>query len=186
MERARRRDELVVVFGHHTLATMDNPRADERAGACATADEPGCDRDPRRSTPLHRGAVGARTVGDLLLRRRVVAYVAGHTHSNRVDVVRRGGRALWEINTASHIDWPQQSRLIEVADNRDGTLSIFATMVDHAGPASYDGRLAGPIALAALARELAGNDWQERDVNRRGRRRDRNVELLVQAPAFVG
>ena len=32
--RARKRDELVVVFGHHTLATMDNTTADEAAGAC--------------------------------------------------------------------------------------------------------------------------------------------------------
>ena len=33
-------------------------RVDERAGKCDPADEPGCDRDPRRSTPLHRGTEG--------------------------------------------------------------------------------------------------------------------------------
>ena len=42
------------------------------------------------------------------------------------------------------------------------------------------------VDMQALARELAGNDWQERGVNRRGNRQDRNVELLVQAPAFLG
>ena len=35
--------------------SMTNTRTDERAGKCDPADEPGCDRDPRRSTPLHRG-----------------------------------------------------------------------------------------------------------------------------------
>jgi hypothetical protein len=40
--------------------------------------------------------------------------------------------------------------------------------------------------LASLARELAANDWQERDADRRGARTDRNVELLVEAPEFLG
>jgi metallophosphoesterase (TIGR03767 family) len=159
---------LVVVASHHSANTMTNALVGT-----------GGDPEPR--------VLGDEVVAELLAHRNVIAWVNGHTHSNNVWAHQReDGGGFWEINTASHIDWPQQSRLIEVADNRDGTLSIFATMVDHAGPASYDGRLAGPIALAALARELAGNDWQERDVNRRGRRRDRNVELLVQAPAFVG
>ncbi len=59
-------------------------------------------------------------------------------------------------------------------------------MVDHGAPLSYDGQLDGPMRLAALARELAANDWQERDQDRRGARTDRNVELLVEAPAFLG
>lgn len=193
LTRARSLDELVVAFGHHTLATMDNARPDEGAGACATLDEPGCDRDPRRSTPLHRGAVGSRTVGDLLLRHRVVAYVAGHTHSNRVNLVRKGRRALWEINTASHIDWPQQSRLIEVMDNRDGTLSLFGTVLDAAAPVQAPAP--GPAArvsdtqLASLARVLSFNDPQREgaegsagDADKRGRRSDRNVELLLRDP----
>ena len=33
---------------------------------------------------------------------------------------------------------------------------------------------------------LAANDWQERDQHRLGRRADRNVELLLPAPAFLG
>ena len=53
LRKAKRRDRLVVVFGHHPMRSMTNTRADERAGKCDPADEPGCDRDPRRSTPLH-------------------------------------------------------------------------------------------------------------------------------------
>ena len=72
--------------------------------------------------------------------------------------------------------------MLELVDNEDGTLSIFATMVDHAGPTSYGGRLDGPRMLAGLARELAANDWHERSNDRRGDAGDRNVELLVADP----
>ncbi|MEJ7717337.1 MAG: hypothetical protein WKF31_04980 [Thermoleophilaceae bacterium] len=75
----------------------------------------------------------------LLLRHpSAVAFVNGHEHNNRIEPFERRpgtGRAaggFWEINTASHIDWPQQSRLIDLFDNRDGNLSIFGTIVDHA------------------------------------------------------
>ena len=34
---------------------MSNTRTDEQAGACKPAFKPGCDADPRRSTPLHLG-----------------------------------------------------------------------------------------------------------------------------------
>jgi hypothetical protein len=87
-----------------------------------------------------------------------------------------------ELNTAAHIDWPQQSRIVEVVDNRDGTLSIFGTIVDHAGYVSPPSALAGPIALAALSRELSANDWQDRTDVRRGELSDRNVQLVVPAP----
>ena len=101
----------------------------------------------------------------LLAHPQVVAWVNGHTHRNQVWAHqapdRQGG--FWEVNTAAHVDWPQQSRLVEVADNRDGTRSVFATMLDHAAPPAYGGRLDDPLSLAALGRELAVNDWQERD-----------------------
>ena len=45
--------------------------------------------------------------------------------------------------------------------------------------------MGGPLKLAALGRLLAANDWQEREKNRRGRKNDRNTELLVPAPAFM-
>ena len=44
----------------------------------------------------------------------------------------------------------------------------------------------GPCSLAALSRELAANDWQDRTDARRGSVEDRNVELLVPAPFAAG
>ena len=157
------RDKLVVVFSHHTVATMVNPLVSV-------------------DSPAQR--VLGTTVRDLLLTfPNVVAWVNGHTHVNRVTpYLRAGGGGFWEINTAAHIDYPTQARTIELVDNRDGTLSIVATVLDADAPLSYGGRLDSPRALAALARELAANDWQERSDARRGKVEDRNVELLVKAP----
>ena len=132
LKKAEKANRLVIAYGHHTLATMNNTRTDEQAGACSPP-KPGCDADPRKSTPLHRGTKGAKTVRDLFLKYpNVIAYVAGHTHENRVDLYRKGKSGFWQINTASHADWPQQSRLIEVMDNHDGTLSLFNTVLDQA------------------------------------------------------
>ncbi|WP_195849521.1 TIGR03767 family metallophosphoesterase [Nocardioides marmotae] len=119
----------------------------------------------------------------------VIAWVNGHTHTNHVwprpvvaNKKKNKGRGFWEINTASHIDWPQQSRLIEVADNKDGTLSIFATMVDHGGAVTPGADLGDTHALASIGRELAANEWQEKGGDRRGTSADRNVELLIRNP----
>jgi LPXTG-motif cell wall-anchored protein len=81
--------------------------------------------------------------------------------------------------------------LIEVMDNRDGTLSVFGTVLDHAAAESYGRKTDSPLHLASLSRELAANDWQERVApadgkdHRRGRVEDRNVELLLRAPAWL-
>jgi hypothetical protein len=122
--------------------------------------------------------------------------VNGHTHRNTVTPFARPagaavGGGFWEVNTAAHIDWPQQARTVEIVDNRNGTLSIFGTLVDHAGPPSYGPNPTSPLQLASLSRELGANDWQEGvspvgTDGRRGRLEDRNVELLLPAPFELG
>ncbi|HEY0637183.1 MAG TPA: TIGR03767 family metallophosphoesterase [Pseudonocardiaceae bacterium] len=170
--RQRCRDRLFVLFSHHTIGSMDN-----LAG------------------PVPR--VSGAGVRDLLLRfPNAVLWVNGHTHRNKVTPYTRpagspvpGG--FWEVNTAAHIDWPQQSRVVELIDNQDGTISVFGTIVDMGAPATYR-RLDSPVALASLARQLAGNDWQARERpnpgedGRRGTVADRNVELLLPAPFRIG
>ena len=161
-------DRLVMVFSHHTSDTMTNG-----------LNGPGLDTDTR--------VLGDVVLAELLAHDQVIAWVNGHTHKNQVWArPRPGGGGLWEINTASHIDWPSQSRIIEVADNRDGTLSLFTTIVDHSGPASYAGSTADSTHLAGLARELAANDWHNRGDGYRGATNARNVELVLPAPAFLG
>jgi metallophosphoesterase (TIGR03767 family) len=165
------RGDVVILLGHHPLASLTNaaPGVHLGLGDCASTPEP---------------------VGCLLLRHpSVKAIVMGHAHRNRVVAHRRAaGGGFWEIVTAAHTDWPQQARTLELLDNGDGTLSILATVVDHAAPARPGPRprRAGALLsarevewLASVARELAWNDPHNPRDERRGTLADRNVELVV-------
>ncbi len=154
----RNADRAILIFSHHTSDTMGNVLVGPQ------------ELGPRVTGP----AVVA------LLQRfpNVAAWVNGHTHYHKVTPRPGGAGGFWEINTAAHVDWPQQSRLIELLDNRDGTWSIFGTIIDHASPPGT-----GDSNLAAIARELAYNDPQYGDASgSRGTPADRNVELLIRAP----
>jgi metallophosphoesterase (TIGR03767 family) len=157
--------KAVIVVSHHTSTTMSNPFV-------ATGGDP----NPR--------VLGDEVTAYLLSQPRVIAWVNGHSHRNEVTAHQRadGTGGFWEINTAAHIDYPQQARLLEVTDNRDGTLSIFTTIIDHAGPADYRGDLSSTVSLAALSRELSVNDPQA-NLHAAGTAADRNTELLVRKPS---
>ncbi|HVF21381.1 MAG TPA: TIGR03767 family metallophosphoesterase [Mycobacteriales bacterium] len=157
------RDRLIVVFSHHTIATMTNELV-----------APG---------ETQRRVLGPEVAATLLDFPNVILWVNGHTHRNSVTPrLRTTGGGFWEVNTAAHVDFPCQSRVVELVDNHDGTLSIFTTIVDADAPLSFSGRIDSPRSLAALARELAANDWQARGDVRRGPIDARNVELIVAAP----
>ena len=190
VRRDRDPNRLIVVYGHHPLTSLYNDWPDEMA-PCSGGNVAGCDTDPRPSTPIHNGRRGPRSLKALLARHpNVVAYVAGHSHQNRVTPHfrkdRRGG--FWEVVSASSIDFPGQARLLELMDNRDGTLSLFGTLVDHDAPVAPppSGTPAASMSdsqLASLARAVAANNVVTKfGASARGRRRDRNVELLLRDP----
>jgi hypothetical protein len=129
--------------------------------------------------------LGADVTSYLLSQPRVIAWVNGHTHVNKITPHVRADNTggFWEINTASHIDYPQQARILEVVDNADGSLSIFTTIVDHGGAivgATPD--LSTTTGLAGLARELSANDPQNNRASHAGTANDRNTELLLPTP----
>ena len=166
-ELAASRDRPVILFSHHPLETLVNDRR-----------PPGSDR-----------RILAGELREFLLGRPcVIAWVNGHTHVHAVTAVRADSApgGFWQVTTASHIDWPQQARIIEVAA-ADGVLAICCTVIDSDAPAGY-GDLEGPASLAALSRELSANDWQVRESITAdggagaGSARDRNVVLLADWP----
>ncbi len=180
-------DHLILVLTHHTIDSTTN-----------TGTAPGTS-DARTGEDLRR----------LLLRYpNVIAQLSGHTHRNKIwaHTDETLGTGYWEVNTSAVVDWPHQSRTIEIADNGDGTLSIFAVIFDaavHPDPRLIDWLAHDPtneLALAALqdaeverainedwlaaaALEVGLNDPQAtNDLARVGSPEDRNVELLVGAP----
>lgn len=121
----------------------------------------------------------------MLLRYPVlVAWLNGHTHINTLTphVRESGSGGFWEITTASCVDFPQQQQLVEFVDNRDGTLSIFVTALDHAAPPTWTPGDLSQTGLASLSRELSANAWLAIPPLRAGSPLDRNVELLMPAP----
>ncbi|MFD5116968.1 TIGR03767 family metallophosphoesterase [Streptomyces sp. NPDC058391] len=149
------RDGYVVVFSHHNSWTMTNTHPD----------------------PAHPGEArhnGDEVVALLEQHRNVLAWVNGHSHRN--SILPHGG--FWEISTASHIDFPQLARVIEITDNGDGTLSLFTTLIESAAPHRTDFRDLSQTGLAALYRELSHNAPGSTTAPA-GKSADRNTELLL-------
>jgi metallophosphoesterase (TIGR03767 family) len=188
-ELAAAADRPVVLFSHHPLETLVNDN-----------------RPPGAS----RRILAAELREVLLAHPCVVAWVNGHTHEHKITAVTNGSgpAGFWQVTTASHIDWPQQARLVELLAVPGG-LAIACTVIDSAAPASYGdepgtggpdpggpdpgggfgpGDDASTARLAGLSRELAANDWQIRDLITAdggagaGTPADRNVLLTVDWP----
>lgn len=158
-------DKLVVLFSHHPLRAFEEDASSEEDGGESLA------RDD---------------VLEILTRYpNLVLWMNGHEHRHKVEAHpgREGSGGIWEITTASLIDFPQQSRVVEVLDNQDGTLSIHATLVDHSSADDVRRDAARtPQSLAALSMELAANRPGLDAGSVLGGAEDQNVELLISAP----
>lgn len=157
-------DHLFIVVSHHTSTTMDNPFPDPA--------HPGPTRD------------GPALVQRLLRFPNVVLWLDGHTHQSeiRAHPAADGASGFWEVTTPSCIDWAQHSRMVELVDNRDGTLSVFTFQVDHAADLVPGTGELDVARMAAWSRELSANPWFGDPGARRGRHEDRNTELMLPAP----
>ena len=167
---AKSTEKYVILTSHHPIEKIFNDYAPEG---------------------IEKPAV-RKEIQDLLFGyKNIILWVAGHNHQNFINQIKRddGSHAFWMIRTASHIDWPQQSRVIEIARD-SGEIVIGTSIVDHAGPLHFDGKaeeLADPIALAGFSRQLAANDWQRQegllDISlAEGRPEDQNVWLRSEDP----
>ena len=202
LDEAEQENELIVLFGHHNAKSLRQATADE-VSPCLGAQlgvqqfghdrfNPSCDRDPRTSTPVHSGEEFTELLHG---HPNVIAYVAGHTHENEIlPFANPEGGGYWEITSPAIADWPPQSRLIEVMDNDDGTLSIFTTLIDEDAPSESppsgtdaDAAAFGVDELASIGRTLNFNDPQVGQTpDNVGQPIDRNAELLVPDPRKSG
>lgn len=193
LQAATAAEELVVLFSHHAPESLTADAPDELALPCLLFQpslghhlNAGCDLDPRISVPIH---LQADLVALLHEFPNAIAWVAGHSHDNVVNPFPNPGGpgGFWSIRVAAEADWPQQSRLLEVFDNHDGTLSIFGTILDHVGQsaAPLPGTAASSMDfndLASAARTMSFNDLQTGAPDGEGQADDRNVELLIDDP----
>ncbi|HEY7875244.1 MAG TPA: hypothetical protein VIG64_08985, partial [Actinomycetota bacterium] len=194
-------DKLIVIYSHHPTRSLTN------TGLYSSAEEYGApeselDQNPDGAVDTSQDYYLGEDLESLLVRYpNVILHSSGHTHENNVWLHRneQTGTGYWEVNTASVADMPSESRIFEVADNRDGTLSIFSTIFEAAvAPDARDihwtdhdptdERAFGATQqvnerwLASFAREVGYHDPQQNYQAAAGGPAARNVELLVPAP----
>ncbi|MCU0277810.1 MAG: TIGR03767 family metallophosphoesterase [Candidatus Nanopelagicales bacterium] len=164
LEQATAENKLCLVLSHHNSTTLEN-EAQPVVG------------------PTQRLIHAEEFVAMLQEYPNCVAWMNGHTHINTIiPHPKPGGGGFWEVTTASCIDFPQQQQLVELVDNRDGTMSIFTTSLDHTSSADWTVSDYSQEGLASLSRQLSANDWIENPPMRLGSPLDRNCELLLPAP----
>jgi len=158
-------DRPIVLASHHPLSKMFNSYAPSGRRVCV------------------------EEIQEMLLKYpRVIAWFAGHEHRHHIKWIgpEEEVRGFWQIETASHADWPQQSRTIEIVQDSIGDIYFGLSIVDHAGGTDF-GDATKAVDIAALSRLLSANIWQKRpelgsshDVNWwSGRAKDRNVILKI-------
>ncbi len=113
----------------------------------------------------------------------VIAHIGGHTHRHRITPhppppTGTAEQGYWEIETASVIDWPQQSRIIEIVDNRNGTGDIYCTVIDYQIPQEMPVLEGGRFYALYDVQQGAG-------YNGAGEITDRNVVLRFAWPAEI-
>ena len=99
----------------------------------------------------------------------VVAWLVGHRHLHEIRPHPGPLGGFWEISTGSLIDWPSQTRAVEMLRHGNGPLEIVCTLQDHAAPAG---------SLAHWHRELARRFAGIRAAGMGGRPEDGTTHLL--------
>jgi 3',5'-cyclic AMP phosphodiesterase CpdA len=98
--------ELVIVMSHHRLEDL-------------SPDSPATGEDVAELLEASDG---------------VVVHVVGHGHRNEKafrPATTTGVYGYWELMLASTVDFPMQSRIIEIVDESNGYVSIYATNLGH-------------------------------------------------------
>ena len=195
LSTARGAGQYVLVFSHHTLVTTRQPFTAPDPWEVPLHYGERADADPDPENPS-----GEETLEELYCKNTdvVLGHIAGHEHANYVkrydcaadEPPPRAPASFIHVSTAAHIDWPQQSRMIELVTDA-GELKLVLTMLDHDGPANPGGPPpnldergdAGEqvIRLAGIGREIAYNDYQG-SPGARGDREDRNVIVPLGRP----
>jgi metallophosphoesterase (TIGR03767 family) len=168
----RSKDHYVVLSSHHPLENLFNGYVPDGVS------EPALENEVRELLENYPN---------------VILWFSGHVHDHKIQAAKRadGRHAFWEIRTGSHIDWPQQSRVIEIMKVENDQIVIGTSIIDHAGPLQFKGsqeELGNPIALAGFSRLLAANDWQRHRegpnafASMEGAPEDRNIWLWAHDP----
>lgn len=106
----------------------------------------------------------------------VIASFVGHSHRHRIRALEGNGRTVWEIMTAAVMDFPHQSRIVEIHDEGNGFLRFRLTNLDFA---TEDDPVAEEALRYGITDFVAG--WADDSTSMTT---DRNVDLYFPKPTL--
>ena len=140
---------LAILVSHHGADTLINTRGINTRGINTRGDDSDRLLADDLNAVVHRHPC-------------VVAWLVGHRHINRIEPRPGPSGGYWEITTSSTIDWPSQTRSIEVLRHSDGSVELACALMDHRddpdGLASLHRDLARRFRSPGIAARMAGRD----------------------------
>ncbi len=133
---------LAVLASHHGAMSLTNRRGDDPQRHLADA----------LTAVLHRHPC-------------LAAWLVGHRHVHAImpHPGRSGG--FWEIATASLIDWPSQTRAVEILRHGSGQVEIVCTLMDHGADTGSLAHLHRQLAFLAAGTKAAHMQGQDCDAD---------------------
>ncbi len=152
LDKAKADGKLVVIVSHHGLAAL----GDGSAGSAATEAETLSSEDVQAF---------------FLTYDNIVLSLTGHKHRPVVSWIGGDQVGFWDVLTCSLVEFPNQLRLVEIADEDNGHLSIQLVAVDFATDGDDVGEEGRRLAILDHTSGWGGGDV--------GTAQDRNVRLHI-------
>lgn len=187
LEKAKKNKELVIITSHHPgndIMTLASIKAELKATFGKNKELNNLLNELFHEMSARKDAYISRNTFEDTLKSypNVIAHIAGHQHQNKITKIGQKGHGYWEVQTASLLGFPQQSRLFEVVYEGSGVGSIQTCVVDHDSPQG---------SFADYSRKLAYED-HKKSKNRKdfpgnptGQARDRNAILQFSIPPEI-
>ncbi|MFB6350968.1 MAG: hypothetical protein ABEN55_01185 [Bradymonadaceae bacterium] len=128
--------------------------------------------------------IGGGDIKDLLASyENVILYLVGHAHHNGMRKVDPDDkRGYWELMCASTVDYPMQTRILELVYDGNGYLSVYATNIEQNAPRGTPGHFGRELAAGRKVFLPIKNDVRKKW---RGQLEATNVLLRYKLPEAV-
>jgi len=114
--------------------------------------------------------------------------ITGHGHFNQKGMEGPDpgtGMGFWQLMLASTVDFPMQTRLIEVVDERNGFATIYVTNLDHNSPTDSLAHRSRALAAGKMAFPNVVGDMADIEGFWEGELEAQNLILRIELPQKV-
>nr|WP_287412642.1 TIGR03768 family metallophosphoesterase [Pseudodesulfovibrio sp.] len=172
LKEGQRKNQLMVIAAHIPICVAGiGTELEWWAGGRTKSNTFG---DP--TTKTQNGCTLEELVEELRNTPNLLMWIAGHRHFNTVKAIKpddpsKPERGLWQVETSSLRDFPQQFRNIEIFFNDDDTISIDVVNVDPAVKKGTPAEISRRYAIATqqiIQNEMLPNFENKKDLESLG------------------